>query len=160
MNKKPTLKEQVKYLEDQLQSLRDRHDAAITRNREREQRLSDLENQLKGLPGLFTRVRELEAALGPVWTTASGHKVTPKLMSDNHLEAALEHVREREARLMQPPFDYVNHPDEVFTLRDIAKAFEKEIARRAEDDHFHKLAGKVAPRVVIAKLSKWLRWLL
>lgn len=156
MKKEPTLKEQVKMLEDQLNSLRERHEAAITRNREREQRLSDLENRTRGLMELYARVHALEVALGPVWTTASGHKVTPKLMSDNHLEAALAHVQERQEKLIQQGWCLKGSSEDDRLIR----AFEKEIARRAEDDHYHKLAGKVAPRVVIAKLSKWLRWLL
>jgi len=147
MKKEPTLKEQVKLLRARLNEL---DGDLLHEERKLEQRLVALEERLKGLPELYSRVRELEQVLGPIWTASSGHKVTPKMMSDNHLEAALAHVRGRRGLLgerLKGDAEYI-------------AAFEDEIARRAADDHYHKLAGKIAPRVVIAKLTKWLRWLL
>lgn len=152
--KSKTLKEQVQELRRRLDTVSARttsDDRALQSDVGMLQcRCADLENRVAGLPALFTRVQQLEKALGPVWTTASGHVLPLKLMSDNHLEAALAHVQDR--LTARPPW--------LLEETALIAAFETEIARRAEDDHYHKLAGKVAPRVFVAKLSKWLRWLL
>ena len=62
-NKKPTLTQQVQYLESRIDAQADAAAYLLARNREREQRLSDLENRTLGLPGLFERVRALEVVI-------------------------------------------------------------------------------------------------
>jgi hypothetical protein len=81
------------------------------------------------------RVVRLEAALGRPWRMADGRLVVPGLMSDNHLRQALG-------------------------LRGDVGDLQRELDRRDSDDAWHRKAGTISPRAVVAKLTKWLRWIL
>lgn len=152
--KEPTLKAQLSDVRARLVALEsaastyyldmDRHIRAM---KDLSAHLHSLEKQVdyarleaaRTMKDLTARVSAYEEVFGPVWKTASGFKVVPSMMSDNHIENVLQ------------------MPNIGMSMRG---ALVNELERRAFDVSWHQKAGKVAPPVVIAKLSRWLRWIL